>query len=273
MNERIIEQMRKMEDVHGLIKVYHSYDNEKIRLWALEALADIHDPEVVPTIAEALSEDEDEDVRSFAAHALSLMKNAHAGPVLIDALLSDPSGQVRSKATYSLGRLKVQRAAKVLISALKDEHIAVRRNAAQALGMIGDLRAEKSLLEMINTEPDQNVRANIIKALGKLKSILSIEHISKLLHAPQDKIVRAAIEALGWIGDKDCLEILKAFQDTEIKPLFRAELASIISKLEQQLLIEPAQSDNTDEFIPSMNKEKVDYKKILDRLNKIGTDG
>jgi HEAT repeat protein len=273
MNERIIEQMRRMEDIHGLISVYHNYDDEKIRLLTLEALLRINDPEVLSTFAEALSEDGVEEVRSFAAHALGYMKNNHAVPVLMDALISDPSGQVRSKAAYSLGRLKNPRTLKVLLAALKDAHVAVRRNAAQALGMLGDQRAEKSLMELMEHELDLNVRCNIAKALGKLKSTQSIALLEKILISdPQQKAVKSAMEGLGWIGNQQCFDILKAFQQSKQKSSLDTELNMIIEKLENMLLKPENEIEDIPKYAPLMNREQVDYKKILDRLNKLGDE-
>ncbi len=274
MNERIIEQMRKMEDLHGLIKVYHSNDDEKIRLWTLEALMSINDPEVLSTFAEALSEDEDEEIRSFAAQALGFLKNAHAVPVLMDALSSDPSGQVRSKAASALGRLKNPRTLKALIAALSDEHIAVRRNSAQALGLLGDRRAEKNLLELLGREEeDPNVYASAIKALGKLKSQNAIPELKSLLvEDPPEKIIKAIIEALGWISTQECLTILMAFQQTNEKESIKAELDMIIEKLERFLLVSKPVEEDFSAVAPLMNREKVDYKKILDRLNKLNNE-
>jgi HEAT repeat protein len=274
MNERIIEQMRKMEDIHGLIKVYQNHDDEKIRLWTLEALLSINDPEVLSTFAEALGDDENEEVRSFAAQALGFMKNAHAVPVLMDALSSDPSGQVRSKAANSLGRLKNPRTLKALIAALSDEHIAVRRNSAQALGLLGDMRAEKSLLDIITQkEEDPNVYASAIKALGKLKSQHAVSELKRLLNEdPRDKILKAVIEALGWISTQECLDILMAYQLTNEKDSLKAELQMIIEKLERFLLVAKPVEEDFSSVAPLMNREKVDYKKILDRLNKLDNE-
>lgn len=274
MNERIIEQMRKMEDLHGLIKVYHNNDDENIRLWTLEALMSINDPEVLNTFAEALSEDENEEIRSYAAQALGYLKNAHAVPVLMEALSSDPSGQVRSKAANSLGRLKNPRTLKALITALSDEHIAVRRNSAQALGLLGDARAEKSLLDLLlQKDEDPNVYASAIKALGKLKSQHAVSELKRLLEEdPRDKIIKAVIEALGWISTQECLDILMAYQLTNEKDSIKAELNMIIEKLERFLLVSKPIEEDYSGVAPLMNREKVDYKRILDRLNKLNNE-
>ena len=57
---------------------------------------------------------------------------------------------------------------KGLIKALRYKDWSVRREAAEALGEIGDLRAIKPLYEIIMSDRDKDVRERAAEALGKL---------------------------------------------------------------------------------------------------------
>jgi HEAT repeat protein len=86
-----------------------------------------------------------------------------------------------------------------LLEALHDELWVVREAAAQALGIIGDLRAVEPLLARAKKDQDRGVRESCIKALGEFGDSRSIE---VLVEAVEDRTTRlAASEALSKIKD------------------------------------------------------------------------
>jgi len=58
--------------------------------------------------------------------------------------LKNGIGMARVNAAAELGKLKDKRAEKALIEALKDKNMAVRNNAAFALGSLGHVRRRRS---------------------------------------------------------------------------------------------------------------------------------
>ena len=75
-----------------------------------------------------------------------------------------------------------------LIAALKNSDENVRRQAAEALGMIGDVRAVEPLL---NTLKDRNLSA--IKALGQIGDVRAVEPLAKALSEGKTRIRRFPI--------------------------------------------------------------------------------
>ena len=130
---------------------------------------------------------------------------------------------VRFEAAKSLGRIKGPRARNALIEALSDEEI--RRNAALALGKIGDEIAKEALLKaalgdqhiryiavdyvknkqivdllLIDLKNEKwSIRADAAEALGKTKDINSVEPLIESLKDKDFLVRRKAGEALQTI--------------------------------------------------------------------------
>lgn len=81
-----------------------SKTNAGDRLKALDELAKIDDPRVIPPLAEALNEDPDAKVRKAAATALAAHKTPEVKGVLMLASAGDPDAGVRGAASKSLTR-------------------------------------------------------------------------------------------------------------------------------------------------------------------------
>lgn len=89
-------------------------------------------------------------------------------------LLKSRNQLTREGATRALGWLAdrdvdTDEVLPALIEAIKDEAVAVRRNAVESLGRIGDLRATEQLKEALVEEQDQKVKNVIEEALRNLK--------------------------------------------------------------------------------------------------------
>lgn len=89
--------------------------------------------------------------------------------VLIQALLEDENYSVRRDAACALGEIGDARAVEPLIQALlEDENPYVRARAAWALGEIGDTRAIEALTQALEDE-NSSVRLQAEKALEKIQ--------------------------------------------------------------------------------------------------------
>lgn len=75
---------------------------------------------------------------------------------------------MRQKALRSLGRLKERRAVPSILDALREEMASLRKEAAAALGEIGD-SAARAGLEAAANDPDPDVRKTVRWALQRLQ--------------------------------------------------------------------------------------------------------
>ena len=116
----------------------------------------------------------------------------------------------------TLGRLPVEILSKAgkpavrpLINALDADEPLIRRQAADALGRIGDRQAVEPLIATLN-DPDLLIRAHAVQALGRIKDPRAVTPLVAILNSrEQESYVRMdAAEALGAIGDPSAVEPL-----------------------------------------------------------------
>lgn len=111
-------------------------------------------------------------------------------------MLSSPDAIDREAATYALGWLKDKDSVLNLIKTLQDAEPSVRRNAAESLGKIGDIKAADAL--GIATGDDEDDVARVAaEALGKFRSEKGTDALIDLLDtAPDARIADVAENAL-----------------------------------------------------------------------------
>jgi len=91
-------------------------------------------------------------------------------PHLINILVSDPHDENRRNAASALGELGDDRTIEPLIMSLSQEDEYVRVNAAWALGRLGDLRAIEPLFQLYENDPSKTVKNSLQKSLINLAS-------------------------------------------------------------------------------------------------------
>ncbi len=132
--------------------------------------------------------------------------------------LSDPDFQVRIAAARAAGMGKDQAALEQLMQAAqRDEHPAARRQAATALGQIGNPRAAWALLKSAADPQDRFVEHSIIYSLISLDTP---EPLIRALNAPSPEVQKAALIALDQM---------------EGEPLKRQHLIPFLSHSDQEL--------------------------------------
>ncbi len=164
-----IEKMEKKKDVKGLIKLLKSKEI-MVKRQATKALANIADEKALESLILSLK-DKDNEVKQNAALALGKIGNRRAGEPLIQAL-NDKSWYVLEKVIEALGNLREEMAVEHLIKALgyalhefgSDPYSITRRNAAEALGKIGDVKAVTPLIQALKDD-SLEVRKQAKKAL------------------------------------------------------------------------------------------------------------
>ncbi len=173
---------------------------------------------------ERLRQSEDQSLQYYAAWWLGRMRSSHpeAVPLLAQALRQrqprDPGAGV--------------------------EHNAVARNAARALGKLGDRAVVPDLLAALDDD-DDGLREAAARALGELGAVQAVPALSARLAsgpngagAPQDGSPRlqepceALIEALGDIGiaSAEVVAVIQPFADHE-RPLIRSAAARALLQL------------------------------------------
>lgn len=144
---------------------------------------------------------------------------------------------LRYYAAWWLGKfqVKTQAAVNALIAALEDEAdrtelggYPLRRNAARALGKIGDRRAVPSLLKCLECS-DYYVREAAAQSLGMLANPTCIPVLMQLLSGGVEAAVQvpgqphlaqpyeATIEALGLLGAKEAVPLIQPFLEHSVE--------------------------------------------------------
>jgi len=143
------------------------------------------------------------------------------------------SGQAeeRETAIRDMADRRLSLAAGELAIALHDPSPRVRRQAATALGRIGDHSAVMELLHQLKDHPDL-VEEETVEALGLLGDSRALPELVNLLGSPRPLLRRTAAKAIaaipGSTDDVDAVEALIAVADDPIDPdLRRAALQAL----------------------------------------------
>ncbi len=149
-------------------------------------------------------------------------KGLGAGPIAERLKLSRPRVETYLDDGYqlpespTLGRLPVEiltkagkPAVKPLIEALEADDPLIRRQAADALGRIGDPRAVEPLIATLK-DRDSLIRGHAVQAIGRIKDPSAVTSLVAILNSKdQEPHVRMnAAEALGAVGDPRAVEPL-----------------------------------------------------------------
>ena len=170
------------------------------RRMAAEALEQLADPRSVDAWVAAMAYPDLLDIASRSLKRISDLRERIAH--ILDRLrdIEDPVDLEEARIGVSMELIELGRPAVTeLLEALTDDLWVVREASAQALGIIGDLRAVEPLLHKAKTDRDRGVRESCIKALGEFGDARSIE---VLVEAVEDRTTRlAATEAMSKIKD------------------------------------------------------------------------
>lgn len=177
------------------------------RRQAMAVLAEVGGYEAVLPLIESL-DDDSYDVRQSAASALTAVcrrlppddrRTRVVYAALVDALSVLKPG-ARKVAAGLLGSGPPQAALPALLSAgLGAAEPWVQREAAWALGKLGDRRAAKRLVAALDTA-DGSVRRMAAWALGRLDAPASIPRLVELMDDRDELVRAAAVEALGALA-------------------------------------------------------------------------
>ena len=176
------------------------------RMQAIEALGQVGDARVVPSLLEALK-DPNIQVQYIAIKALGELRDKRAVEPLVEALEHRDPGIV-SAAALALGELRDKRAVEPLMTILSNTEQGVfRLGTIQTLGVLKDPRATALLTEQLDDTSVQ-VRRIATEALGEIGDRGAIAPLLKTLNDQSAEVRWAAADALGSIGDASVADSL-----------------------------------------------------------------
>ncbi len=150
--------------------------------------------EAIPALTETVLNNarKEDEVTRRAVWALARIGSPSAQKILRQAL-SEVSESVRNAAVYACGINRDRAAVEKLCQLVESDSLPIRRQAATALGQIGDAAAIPSLLAALRTDLDRVLEHALIYAL------IEIEAPQELTHALSDvspQVRRSALIAL-----------------------------------------------------------------------------
>jgi HEAT repeat protein len=131
------------------------------------------------------------------------LRSADASRLAIPAL-RDKNLMVRATAASSVVFLPKAEAVAVLLPLLGDREEFARREAAYALGIVGDPAASSELVRSMTSDKDHEVRSAAAAALGKLGDPSVVDALNSVLDRPPDGktelLRRSAARSVGQIA-------------------------------------------------------------------------
>lgn len=171
------------------------HHDPEIRVGAAEVLGMIGNRDATGALISALN-DHDAEVRAAVAWSLGVIGDKRASDALA-AAMADGKKKVRAAAAGALGNAGDGNAVDALVKALKTD---CRSEAAKSLGQMGDARATAPLVAMLKTEKSVYVRKDVVEALGAIGDKRAEQALLNALDDVDNDIKVAAITSLGAIG-------------------------------------------------------------------------
>ncbi len=130
-------------------------------------------------------------------------------------LIDDNNVGVRVIAIQAMGEIGTHDNVEYLLRALADPEEWVRIRAVQALEKIGNEEACPMLIQFLESELNEKVRATILKVLPTLGTAKIVPIVSLYLRDPDQRVRANAVEALEKIGATNIKSILMPYiEDT-----------------------------------------------------------
>jgi len=219
-------------------------EDERLRTEGVRVLSGVRDRDISDMISMALK-DESREVRAAAIEACRGRDDDALWQQLLFAL-TDESADVRRMAVESIGASGRAEASEALSLALQDEDIWVRSTAVRALGQLGSEEACGLVREQLG-DPVGLVVIACLESLVAAGVPDANDCLRNALDHEDRDVVIAALKQLGWIGDRDWVEIrgreLLNHKHWEVRLATARTLVEVgaengLTLLEERLLVE-----------------------------------
>ncbi|MFW9996720.1 MAG: HEAT repeat domain-containing protein [Candidatus Odinarchaeota archaeon] len=252
-------------------------DAPGVRTRAVEALAKIDDPRVMEPLINALTDedegvrwkvtgifgaignswvveplikalkDEDLDVFESAAKSLSNIGKPAIEP-MIEILEGNLYPDVRWRFVAAIGMISDPVVVELLVDIMedKDEGGDARREAAIAIGKLGDPRAVDTLMKAIMEIESDYIDDRVVKALGKVGDPRAVQPLLKALKDGEQTVRCEAVTAMGRVGGPQVVEpLIRALVDEDSD--VRGCAAKALGKTGYTRVVKPLLESLTDE--------------------------
>lgn len=174
-----------------------------VRAVVAAALGAHRDPSVVPLLAARLTSDKDAFVRKTAAYALGGFSGTARTAALIGAL-KEKDPEVRGAAAVSLGDHADANAIAPLTAALSDKRAFVRAQAARALGVNGRgaTQSAPALIRLLASDEDDEVKRQAAGALGLIGDRSALPSLERAALDSDSYLAQAARDSIRLIEGK-----------------------------------------------------------------------
>ncbi len=198
-------------------------DEASVKSTATTALAKLQDPSAIPLLVKELLAIDERSARSVA-EALAAFGTL-AVPPLLDVLGKPNEPAARAWAARILGRAGDKRATDDLVARLNDRDDLLRAAAAEALGLIADVRAVQPLVRATLRDPAPQVRAHAAGSLARIQGERAVDVLVAALADPDYATRLRALEAFEIIKLADTAPLESALRDPNAEVRRRAALA------------------------------------------------
>lgn len=202
------------------------------RLSWVEQVMSSRDREAIPHLRAVAVEDAHERVRERSLGALVILGDAGASALFLGRLLGDPSPAVRRAAAEGIGLLNFSIPPHSLTELLrKDPNPLVRAECARAIGRAARVQTGPALMVALLQDPSPEVRALCAEALAGLKTQWGTEALKQ---AAQDEspivrlyVIRGLAESAPSAAVPQFKEVWETTSDPEVRvEAFRGLLRS-----------------------------------------------
>ena len=175
----------------------------RVRAAVVASLAERGDESAVPILSARLATDKDQFVRKATAYALGRFHEGERTAALVGAL-RDKDPEVRAAAAISLGDHADAGAVAPLASALSDKNYFVRAQAARALGVNGRaaVQAVPALMALLTKDEDSEVKRQAAGALGQIGDRSALPALERATRDKDPYLAQAASDAIRLIEKK-----------------------------------------------------------------------
>ena len=168
-----------------------------VRREAVGVLGWLKSGDALPRLAVLVARDPDAEVRRAASGALGLAAPQNDAALrALEAALQDPQWQVREEAATTLGKFNSDESSNAALrGALEDEQWQVRLRAARSLGRRRDRQALPQLIRAL-VHPAGNLRKEAAIALGEIGDGKAIDALNVAAGDPDPEVRKAVRLAL-----------------------------------------------------------------------------